>query len=415
MTFANAHRASGLPSQGGRPATAPTAAPTPLDPSSPLVCSSPLDRLAHAPQTFSFEQAVRLLELYWRRQGVSAHEITTRRLRFRSSLSLAFPASEIEAMEWLFEAAWGAGADAETPPGLAARRPAAATLTPAFLGFVGPSGVLPTFYTEAFAEREVMARDRSARAFLDIFQQRATWLFVLAGRKHRLAERFELDRRREFLPLVLALAGLGQQSLRRRLEPAAGGVADDTLAHFAGHLQRRVPSVASLRQVLASYFQVGVRIDPLVGRWFPVPPDQHTHLGLNACVLGSEAMVGDRVWQRDLRLRITLGPLDRTRFDRFLPGGPGHRALGHLLGLMTQQTLEFEVRLLLRVDAVRGARLAGDDGPRLGWDSFLVDDVRPGAGARATGDPALAAGSLPDSLAAHGARDDAGYDLQTVH
>lgn len=369
--------------------------------------------MAHAPQTFSFDQAVRLLELYWRRQGISAHEITTRRLRFRSSLSLAFPPSEIEALEWQSEAVSVDGADVTTAD--AARLPAAATLTPAFLGFVGPSGVLPAFYTEAFAEREVMARDRTARAFLDIFQQRATWLFVLSGRKHRLAQRFELDRRHEFLPLVLAFAGLGQQSLRRRLEPDAGGVADDTLAHFAGHLQRRIPSVASLRQVLASYFEVGVRIEPLVGRWFPVPPDQHSHLGLNACVLGSDAIVGDRVWQRDLRLRITLGPLDRTRFDRFLPGGPGHRALGQLLGLMTRQTLEFEVRLLLRVDAVRGARLASDNGPRLGWDSFLVDDPRPGAAAAAQSGAASTSWPLHDPLAAEDARDDAGYDLQTMH
>lgn len=381
---------------------------TPLDPSSPLVRSSPLSRLAHAPHSFSFDQAVRLLELYWRRQGVSFHEIATRRLRFRSSLSLAFPASEIEAMEWR-----------APEPGLADDAPACgpqtATLTPAFLGLVGPSGVLPAFYTEAFAEREVMARDRSARAFLDIFQQRAAWLFVLAGRKNRLDERFEIDRRREFLPMVLSLAGLGQGSLQGRLEPGAGGVADDTLAHFVGHLQRRVLSVVSLRQVLSSYFQVGVSVESLVGRWFPVPPDQHSHLGLNACTLGSDAMVGGRVWQRDLRLRITLGPLDRVRFDRFLPGGPGHRALRHLLQLMTQQTLEFEIRLLLNADAVRGARLASEAGPRLGWDSFLVEDPTPRSPASGCV-PIPPSSSPPDHLlAADGARADAGYDLLTVH
>jgi type VI secretion system protein ImpH len=93
------------------------------------------------------------------------------------------------------------------------------------------------------------------------------------------------------------------------------------------------------------------------------------------------------VWQRNLRMRLTLGPLDHLRFRRFLPGGPGERALRHWLGLLLGPSLEFEVRLRLRQDDVRPLALREDrDGSvgRLGWDTFVLtraanadrDDVR---------------------------------------
>lgn len=318
---------------------------------------SALQRLQQDPHRMGFMQAVRLLELHFNRQGVPAAEIQQRRLRFGNSTSLAFPASEIAEI--------GLKTDEQ---GL----PTAAHLVPAFMGLLGAGGTLPGFYTELLAEREALHRDRSARAFLDIFQQRAVALFYAAWRKHRLPLGFELDRRNHFLPLALALAGVGQRPLQQRLAPREGGVGDDTLAHFAGHLQRRVPSAASLRQMLADYFQVPVQVTTFVGRWFTLPPQQQSQLGLGAAELGRSAVAGERVWQRDLRVSLRFGPLRRPQFQRFLPGGAAQRALRELLTLLTGGTLEFEVQLTLHADDVAPAQLGADDAPRLGWDGFLL-------------------------------------------
>lgn len=343
------------------------------DPPSALRPSSALQRLQHEPHRSSFMQAVRLLELHWRRRGIAGDEVFSQRLRFGNTLSLAFPASEIAELELQTEApADEAEGRASAPAAPADTRIDAARLVPAFMGLLGAGGTLPSFYTELFAEREALHRDRSARAFLDVFQQRAVSLFYAAWRKHRLPLRFELDRRNEYLPLLLALAGLGQRPLQSRLAPAAGGVADDTLAYFAGHLQRRGTSAAVLRQVLGDYFQVPVQVDTFVGRWFTLPPRQQSLLGLAAAELGRGAVAGERVWQRDLRVRLRIGPLRRTQFRRFLPGGSAQRALQELLRLMTGGTLEYEVSLTLHAADVEPARLQPDDGPRLGWDGFLV-------------------------------------------
>jgi type VI secretion system protein ImpH len=85
-------------------------------------------------------------------------------------------------------------------------------------------------------------------------------------------------------------------------------------------------------------------------------------------------MAGVRVWQRDLRLRLVIGPLDRAGFDAFLPGGLAARALHAILALFTGVTLEYEVALVLRAADVREVSLKeGATIGRLGWDAYLVD------------------------------------------
>lgn len=83
-------------------------------------------------------------------------------------------------------------------------------------------------------------------------------------------------------------------------------------------------------------------------------------------------MLGDRVWQRDLRLRVALGPLDHAQFQRFLPGTVGAQALESMLTLCHGVSLEYEVNLLLRRDQVQGCSLDSTRSPhRPGWAGTL--------------------------------------------
>lgn len=328
-------------------------------------------RLLEEPHRFGFFQALRVLERWLRRQeGLTQAQVLGQRVAVRNSLSLAFPASEIAA----FETEGSVAVEDGVPRSEGLRR---VEITPAFMGLLGGGGALPSFYTERLAERENYHRDRAARAFLDIFTHRAAVLFYQAWQKHRLPVQFEGDRHNRYLPLVLALAGLGHESLHRRLRAPEGGVADDTLAHFAGALQRRAVSAADLQRVLERYFGVAVAVDQFVGRWFTLPKDNQSHLGLANMQLGHDMVMGERVWQRDLRVRLTFGPLDKARFQRLLPGGPGALALEELLRLLTGTTLEYQVRLRLRAADVQGTTLDDRSSARLGWDSFLLTSPEP--------------------------------------
>lgn len=324
-----------------------------------------IDELLAQPHGFEFFQAVRLLEQWFvGKHGVPASEVMSRRIFFRNSTSLSFPASEIEALQVV--------AVEHDDPTSQASMIERIEVTPAFMSLLGAGGALPLFYTEVLMRHEQRLRDPSARAFFDIFLHRAAVLFYQAWRKHRLPVRYETDRRHEFLPMVLSLAGVGQKPLRDRLAPEEGGISDEMIAFVAGLVQQRTVSAAVLQRVVALYFRVPVQIKQFVGRWFQLGMEHQTRLGQGNAQLGAAALVGERVWQRDLRVGMTLGPLSLARYRRFLPGQPGARALRELLSLLTGVSLEYEIRLQLRAADVQPARLGGEQPPALGWETFLV-------------------------------------------
>jgi type VI secretion system protein ImpH len=365
-----------------------------------------IEQLLREPQQFGFFQAVRLLDRWMAASSPDGQGLS--KLNFRNSLSLSFPASEIEAL-LVHRSRSSDGGELPQPDGEAAEvasTPSALGLmldaiepdalprhaaqidridmTPAFMGLLGVSGTLPLFYTEMLAQRELYQKDYAARAFMDVFSHRSVSLFYQAWRKHRLPIQYEADRQNKFLPLVLSLAGVGQKGLRNRLGGEQGAVADESLAYFAGALQQRTLSVKQLHQVLQHYLGVPVRIDQFVGRWYQLPEAGRFYLGqmqrqggamgsLNG-VLGKSTMLGERVWQRDLRMRVSLGPLNHAKFRRFLPGGKGALALKELLTMLSGVSLEYEINLQLQREDIHGCTLDSNrpaTAARLGWDTFL--------------------------------------------
>src|SRR5690606_24818384 len=154
----------------------------------------------------------------------------------------------------------------------------------------------------------------TARAFLDIFANRAVALHYAAWKKHRLALQYELDRRERFVPLVLSLLGMGMPGLRDRMLDGHGDVFDQAVAYYAGSIRQRPVSACMVRRVLSDYFRVPIELEQFVGAWYRVPAGQATRLGQANAMLGSTALAGDRVWQRDLRMRLRIGPLRREQF-----------------------------------------------------------------------------------------------------
>ena len=326
-----------------------------------------IDQLLADPHRFEFFQAVRLLERSLGGRHSSTVDVVPGQLRFRNSLSLSFPAGEIEALDVYRSDEHGDGPGTEQPI-------ERIEITPAFMGLLGLSGALPYVYTEQLAQREIYHKDFAARSFLDLFSNRAVALFYAAWKKSRLHLQYESDRKNRFAPMVLALAGVGQTALHDRLLPEGGGVNDESLAFFAGALQQRALSAQQLQRLLSRYLRVPVRIEQFCGRWYALPRGARTSLGLGNGVLGRNALSGDRVWQRDLCVRVILGPLTHRLFQRFLPGAPGATALREILTLLSGVSLEYEINLSLNADAVKSSALDSNRSPfagRLGWDTYV--------------------------------------------
>jgi type VI secretion system protein ImpH len=328
-----------------------------------------VERLLDEPYRFEFFQAVRLLELALSKEADGEH---AQHVSFRNSLSLSFPPSEIQA-------AMAFDRDNTALKDKSARTRALADgsmdrveITPAFFGLLGGQGALPLAYTEQIAGREQTHRDYAAREFFDIFSNRATALFYAAWKKYRLPLHYETDRDERYLPLLLALAGVSQEQTRSELQGGPGALFDEAIAGYALAARHRPSSAAYLQHTLSDYFGVPVRVEQFIGRWYDVPPDQLTVLGEINATLGATALAGERVWQRDMRARLVIGPLSKKEYEAFLPCGGHSQALERMLTLLAGLTLEYEVSLVLRREEVAPSRLGA--GARLGWDAFLCTE-----------------------------------------
>jgi type VI secretion system protein ImpH len=331
-----------------------------------------IERLFREPYRFEYFQAVRMLELWLKRRGMPQQGLVLNFLRFQNSTSLNFPASQLEAID-----TEPRGLERDVVSLGAALQSATLKyirITPAFMGLIGGNGILPAHYTERIADQELYQRDEGPRAFLDTFSNRSLALFYEAWRKYRLELKYQIDGVDAFLPLLLSLAGLGNESLRKRFAGAAEGrVLDESIGYFAASIRHRPASAVQIARVLSEYFGQTVRAEQFVGYWYDVPPAQQTTLGGANAIIGAGALAGARVWQRDLRVRLVIGPLDYKSFTAFLPGGLAAHALKSMVTMFTGVSLEYEVQLVLRAADVRGISL-GDaaDAGQLGWDTYLV-------------------------------------------
>jgi type VI secretion system protein ImpH len=320
--------------------------------SSNLAASEVGEKLRREPFSFDFFQAVRLLERFFPERtsvGQFAHP-NTEVARFAANPSLAFPASQIQAIDW--------------PD----HNPVEMTVN--FMGLTGPQGVLPNVYTTLLIER-LRASDSSPSDFLDIFNHRIISLFYRAWRKYRFDVACEEGERDLFSRHLLSLLGLGTDGLRDRQ-----AVSDDTLIYYAGLLAQRPRSAQALQQILADFFDVPVQIEQFAGGWYRLDPQTQCRLSegnSESEELGFGAVVGDEVWNQQSKVRVVLGPLTLERYTEFLPGGRSWEPLQAWVRFFSNDEWDFEVKLILEREQVPACTLGaeGASGPQLGWVSWV--------------------------------------------
>lgn len=333
---------------------------------------SVVQRLFDEPYKFEYFQAVRVLELWLKQNGVTHQGAVSEYLRFRNRITLSFPPSELESLK--VSPSHVANNDAAILEALRTGELEHINITPTFMGLLGGNGALPAHYTERVAEQVIYERDEGPKEFLDTFSNRSLALFYEAWRKYRLELKYEHNKEDKFLPLLLALAGLGQQPLLNRLNTEGEAVLDESIAFYAAAFRNRPSSAALIQRVLTAYFNVTIKIEQFIGGWIKVPEHQQTRLGSQGAMLGGGAMMGERVWQRDLCMKVRIGPLMREKFDEFLPTKRSAKALEKMLTMFTSMSLEYQVELVLRKEDVQGMSLGTGGAAKLGWSSFLMTE-----------------------------------------
>ncbi|MFK7837105.1 MAG: type VI secretion system baseplate subunit TssG [Sulfitobacter sp.] len=278
------------------------------------------------------------------------------KVRLGQEAELAFPPSTISSFT--------PGTD--TKPG---------TLINRFFGLFGPHGPLPLHLTEYARERQRNHRDNTMIAFANMLTHRMMSLFYRAWRSGQPAASYDRQDD-EFERRVAAVAGYRGDALQDR-----DAMPDVSRRHFAAYMSQGSKNPDGLIAFLSAFFDVTVEIDQFVGSWLHLEPDDCWELG-GIVGLGQTTSVGSKVWSRTAKFRLRIGPLDRERYERFLPGNDGFDRLEAIVRSYVGDTLDWDVQLILKGDEVPRSVLGGTT--RLGQTSWVDmksddDQLRPNA------------------------------------
>jgi type VI secretion system protein ImpH len=314
---------------------------------------NPYAQLLTQPRRFRFDAAVRIL-LRQARATEAADSI-----RFATPAALAYPASEIAAIEPPLDG---------RPAGL---------VTPV-IGLAGPTGVLPLLYTDLLIQT-LRNRSPALANFLRMLAQRLVGMFAGAGIKYRLNRSVETaagagiagpDRLSEAL---LAFTGYATPHLTSRL-----AVGTAPLLYYSGLFSSHPRSAERLRALVSDWLGREVEVVQFAGSWLPLAPEQRTSLAHGLATgawnsLGVDAAAGVRAWDPQARVILRIGPLTHSAFTALLPD---RRGLQHLVSLV-RAFLGFEtgfaVNPVLAGPEVPPLSLdtRADVGPRLGWNTWI--------------------------------------------
>jgi type VI secretion system protein ImpH len=231
-------------------------------------------------------------------------------------------------------------------------------------GLFGPNGPLPLHITEYARERLRHADDPTLCRFIDVIQHRFIALFYRAWAQAQPAVNRDRPRDDRFVVYIGSFLGLSRPAVHHR-----DAVPDLAKLFHAGALIRHVRNVEGLARILKHFFRVPVWIEEFVGHWMSLSKRERTYLSTDTAVLGSGAVLGRRLWDRQHKFRIHIGPLTLEQYESFLPGTPALRQLVDWVRQYLCFELDWDVQLAMIPGVVPPLILGRRQ--RLGWTTWL--------------------------------------------
>lgn len=231
-------------------------------------------------------------------------------------------------------------------------------------GLLGPNGPLPIHVTEYARERLRHAGDPTLSRFLDVFNHRFLEFLYRAWAQAQPHVNRDRPREDRFGVYVGSFVGVSPEAFRDR-----DALPDLAKLFHASTLIRHVRNAEGLQAILAHFFRVPVAIEQFVGHFMGLGERERTYLSREGATLGSGAVLGRQIWDRQHKFRIHVGPLTLREYESFLPGGAPVQQLVDWVRTYLCFELQWDVRLRLARNEVPPLRLGR--GGRLGWTTWV--------------------------------------------
>lgn len=261
---------------------------------------------------------------------------------------------------------------------------APARVTVANLGLLGPEGPMPLHLTRWVLDRlsqrwfsGANAEQTSDTTFIDfvnILQHRMMALYYRAWADAHPAVQVERSVGGRVRAMLEAMSGIGLPGTQ---DPEL----DAVRLRQAGSLANQVDGAERLTLFLATAFKVPVEIKEFVAAWITIPAALQTRIGKAYAALGHGATIGPRVFSRQSRIELRVGPLSLDDYNAFLPGERRLALFKKAVRDMIGETLDVDLRIVLARDAVPPPRFGAVQLGRTAWlprpaEKGDADDLR---------------------------------------
>ncbi|MCO5066542.1 MAG: type VI secretion system baseplate subunit TssG [Rhizobiaceae bacterium] len=248
-------------------------------------------------------------------------------------------------------------------------------VTVANLGLLGPEGPMPLHLTRWVLDRlsqrwfvggaERETSDTTFVEFMNVLQHRMIALFYRAWADSTPAVQVERVAGGGIRALLQSMAGIG-------LPGTSGGATaalDLVKLQQAAALASQVEGPERLTLFVSQAFGVAARLKEFVAAWIKVPPALQSRLGTAHMALGGGAVIGPRVFTRQSRVELELGPMSLAQYETFLPAGAKFDMLRRAVLELAGGGLDVDLRLVVAAREVPPPKLGA---VRLGRTAWLA-------------------------------------------
>lgn len=231
-----------------------------------------------------------------------------------------------------------------------------------WLGLTGPMGPLPAHLTEFAYQERRYAKKRPFGDWLDVLSGRMLQLFYRAWAESQPCSHADRPDDDAFAHWLGALSG------------AMEGAAEDgaffarARTHYAAVFAGSRSAIA-IQDGLSHLLMQPVRVIEYIPKWRDFEPEDRTTLGRSFATLGSDAVLGRRVYSASDAFRVIVRAQDWRAYQSLLPGGARFAVASEAIEAFKPTHLEWDLCVEIAESEAVAARLDGR--ARLGWSSWL--------------------------------------------
>jgi type VI secretion system protein ImpH len=221
-------------------------------------------------------------------------------------------------------------------------------------GLLGPEGPMPIHITrwvlDRLSQRWFAGADARQTAdttfvdFVNMLQHRMMALFYRAWADHTAAVQVERPVSGRVHAMLESMSGMGLPGTHNTDDPSLDVV---KLKQAAG-LASQVDGPERLTLFVSEAFNVPVALKEFVPAWLPIPKGMQSRVGQAFAVLGGGATVGKRIFSRQSRVELVIGPVGIKQYLSFLPGGDRYAALQRAIRDLIGEQIDVDVRVVLK-------------------------------------------------------------------